>query len=96
MSALAAAAAAALLASALLACSAEPVDRSSIVALLASDTPRPELGELFWEGQRRQGSEVWGYASNFCRARPERPNCAPVLNLLSIRELTEVVPEESP
>ncbi len=87
----------AMIAAALLAaCAGEPVSRESILEVLASESPQPELGELFWDAQRRQATELWAYGADYCSSNPGRPNCAPVANLLRIEQLTQAPQEDPP
>ncbi len=77
------------------ACAPEPVNRETVPAVLASESAHPELGELFWHGQQLQATDVWHFAVGYCGSAPTKPNCAPVLNLLSIDRLTTDPKEDS-
>lgn len=68
-----------------------PPSRDTIVRILASDSAHPEFGELFWDSQQRQETDLWAYASAFCHSA-DKPNCGPVRNLAAINQRTRRQP----
>lgn len=57
---------------------------SDPIDALAAGTVSTEYDEAYWGEQRRNDSEVWQRATEFCDGRDgnEYPNCRPVLSLL--------------
>lgn len=68
------------------ACSQSPLQK------LKSDTRYDDMNPAFWAKEQAQHTPLWQEATNYCEKHTEKPNCAPVMQVLVISNSSITAP----